>query len=226
MGYNELEIELKKVMVQVERWRESGYMPTIEQGIALSRLQKVYTLLMDLPSTDPSEIPGDEITSESDAPKAEAKPIEPVEWDKNKDEEVVEDGFDGETGGKAEDVSDAEGEVVYVSPDDESFDEENGKNEQHEKADDDGDFADSPAEEDAPKSGIEILGTPVSTYAKEEIVNNLFHGNVELFEREMEKFDAMGSLEEALVYIGETYHWVPEHAATIKFIDLLENRFK
>ena len=45
MGYNELEIELKKTLAQIARWRELGYMPTIEQGIALGRLQKIYAII-------------------------------------------------------------------------------------------------------------------------------------------------------------------------------------
>ena len=66
----------------------------------------------------------------------------------------------------------------------------------------------------------------MSPYARHEIIDTLFHGNTALFETETAKLNSMGSLEEALVYIGETYRWIPENAATIKFIDLLETRFE
>ncbi|WP_294599160.1 hypothetical protein [uncultured Rikenella sp.] len=70
-----------------------------------------------------------------------------------------------------------------------------------------------------------IFGIEVSPYARHEMIDTLFHGNEAMFESECEKLDAMDSLEEALVYIGEMYRWIPENAATIKFIDLLEARF-
>ncbi len=70
-----------------------------------------------------------------------------------------------------------------------------------------------------------IFGIEVSPYARHEMIDTLFHGNEAMFESECEKLDTMGSLEEALVYIGEMYRWIPENAATIKFIDLLEARF-
>lgn len=71
-----------------------------------------------------------------------------------------------------------------------------------------------------------IFGIEVSPYARHELIDTLFHGNQAMFDSECEKIDAMDSLEEALVYIGETYQWIPENAATIKFIDLLEARFR
>ncbi len=284
MGYNELEVELRKTLAQIDRWREMGYMPTVEQGIALGRLQKIYAGLLDLPCSEPeAQLEGSGMPDSGSVPEE----ISGVT--------VKEDTYDG------------------IAPDDESFesccdpDVPAAASAQDKKADDDGNFADLSVEEDhrtsdethlkqeygahdvcpppselppaqdgagAPEAGDtaeekaghseethmmqefgshdtcpepdrsaqegsaagqsagkvpeqpRIFGIEVSPYARHEIIDTLFHGNAELFEAETAKLNGMGSLEEALVYIGETYRWIPENAATIKFIDLLESRFE
>lgn len=271
MGYNELELELRKLLAQVDRWREMGYMPVIEQGLALSRLQKAYAELMELPcgeaapgeteqepDRDPEDTPPNEHSVDPDAKESQ--------WRESDDEEVMAQ--------EASDQADREeeGDVVYVAPDDESFDEENAKESLKEnepsEADEDDDFADDAAEEEADRKSEEaypgqesgtrdtdpssadefadevaqtvreeseksspekpqptIFGIPVSQYARHEIIDTLFKGNTALFEKEEAILGEMDSLEDALVYIGENYQWIPENAATLKFIDLLEERF-
>lgn len=298
MGYNELEIELRKILDQITRWREVGYMPTIEQGIALGRLQKIYAGLLDLPCCEP-EMPGEG-----------ADGGETAAWDPSADHEVdATEIFLASD--KVSAVSDGYGDGM--APDDESFERDcdpDVPSAASDKADDDGNFADFSAEEgmrasgeahlsqevgeqdpcpsqsrplservapeteksadggaepseethlmqeygsrdlcppvtevpEADKERVEVstdgdaveppkpegprvFGIEVSPYARHEIIDTLFHGNLELFDAECAKLDAMGSLEEALVYIGETYRWIPENAATIKFIDLLETKF-
>ena len=301
MGYNELEVELRKTLAQIARWREMGYMPTIEQGIALGRLQKIYAGLLDLPCSEPET----------------ETAISPVEWNADSDHEVIARGM-AATDGKPRGGTDTHG---AIAPDDESFepccDPETpmGGTVRETKADDDGNFADLSVREESRLSeethlrqddeardlcppptelpqaqataedgekpataetagGAEngkgtsgesrlseethlrqddeardlcppptefsqarhatekapeqprIFGIEVSSYARHEIIDTLFHGNTALFETETAKLNSMGSLEEALVYIGETYRWIPENAATIKFIDLLETRFE
>lgn len=245
MGYNELEVELRKTLAQIARWREMGYMPTIEQGIALGRLQKIYAGLLDLPCSEPET----------------ETAISPVEWNADSDHEVIARGM-AATDGKPRGRTDTHG---AIAPDDESFEPccdpetPTGGTVRETKADDDGNFADlsvreesrlseethlrqddeardlcpPPTEftqarhatEQAPEQP-RIFGIEVSPYARHEIIDTLFHGNTALFETETAKLNTMGSLEEALVYIGETYRWIPENAATIKFIDLLETRFE
>lgn len=78
----------------------------------------------------------------------------------------------------------------------------------------------------ASPAGKTILGIEVSAHTRQEIIDTLFHGNEELFEREINILNGMDSLEAALIYIGETYHWIPENPSTIRFIDLLEQRFQ
>lgn len=291
MGYNELEVELRKTLDQIVRWREMGYMPTIEQGIALGRLQKIYAGLLDLPCSEP-EMQMEILNSGESAV-----------WDPETDHEAA--ALEAASEGEAAHTSDGYGDGM--APDDESFepccdpDVPAAESAPQAKADDDGNFADLPAEEghresdeahlsqevgeqdpcpsqsrplseretpeaekpaggeaepsvethlmqeygshdvypqvtevpEADKKRVEepkpeipkIFGIEVSPYARHEIIDTLFHGNLELFNAECEKLDAMDSLEEALVYIGETYRWIPENAATIKFIDLLETRF-
>lgn len=292
MGYNELEVELRKTLAQIARWREMGYMPTIEQGIALGRLQKIYAGLLDLPCSEPET----------------ETAISPVEWNADSDHEVIARGM-AATDGKPRGGTDTHG---AIAPDDESFEPccdpetPTGGTVRETKADDDGNFADLSVREGSRLSeethlrqddeardlcppptefpqaqataettgGAEdgkgtsgesrlseethlrqddeardlcppptefpqarhateqapeqprIFGIEVSPYARHEIIDTLFHGNTALFETETAKLNTMGSLEEALVYIGETYRWIPENAATIKFIDLLETRFE
>ena len=357
MGYNELEVELRKTLAQIARWREMGYMPTIEQGIALGRLQKIYAGLLDLPCSEPET----------------ETAISPVEWNADSDHEVIARGM-AATDGKPRGGTDTHG---AIAPDDESFEPccdpetPTGGTVRETKADDDGNFADLSVREESRLSeethlrqddeardlcppptefpqtqamaedgekpttaettggaedgkgtsgesrlseethlrqddeardlcppptefpqaqataenggkpttaettgGAEdgkgtsgesrlseetylrqddeardlcppptefpqarhateqapeqprIFGIEVSPYARHEIIDTLFHGNTALFETETAKLNSMGSLEEALVYIGETYRWIPENAATIKFIDLLETRFE
>lgn len=284
---------MRKTLDQIARWREMGYMPTIEQGIALGRLQKIYAGLLDLPCSEP------------EAQSAEIENSESVVWDPETDHEIA----------MAQTARENESAVIHaadgygdgMAPDDESFepccdpDVPAAESASQNKADDDGNFADlsieegsrasdeahlsqevgeqdpcpsqsrplserdvpvaekpvggeaEPSEEthlmqeygshdvypqvtevpEADKKQVEepkpetpkIFGIEVSPYARHEIIDTLFHGNLELFNTECGKLDAMDSLEEALVYIGETYRWIPENAATIKFIDLLETRF-
>lgn len=270
MGYNELELELRKILAQVDRWREMGYMPVIEQGVALSRLQKAYAELMELPCGEPAPgesaeepIPDEQDTEPNE--NADDSETEQPRWNESDDEEVIAQQASDETDKQEE------GQVVYVAPDDESFDEENAKESLKEnepsKSEDD-DFADDAAEEEpdrkseeahlgqeygtretTPSSADEfaeevaqtvreeqektlpekpqptIFGIPVSEYARHEIIDTLFKGNTALFEKEEATLAGMDSLEDALVYIGENYQWIPENAATLKFIDLLEERF-
>ncbi len=177
MGYNALEIELRELLAGLQRWREQGGVPAIERGVALSRLQQVYTEIQRLPVQDtPAETPAQATVAEDTSARGFA------------DVEVV-----------AEEAVDIEAE----------------KEEASEKAE-------KPEKESRPT----ILGVPVSAYARQEIVANLFHRNLPLFDQEIARFERMQSLDEALLYIGETFHWVPEEAATIKFIDILETHFR
>lgn len=309
MGYNELEIELRKTLAQIARWREMGYMPTIEQGIALGRLQKIYAGLLDLPCSEPeAQLEGvgavgdatgtiETATDESVGSDREAVAIVPemplmadAGYDgvapddesfepccdpdvpaaatapraKAADDDNFADFSVGE-GTRASDETHLKQEYgahdlcppPVEFPEAENTDPKEpgssadgsdmGKDESGEEDDKAGrseevhmkqeygahDLSSSPekfpeAEQNAVKAPEQprIFGIEVSPYARHEIIDTLFHGNTELFEAETAKLDGMGSLEEALVYIGETYRWIPENAATIKFIDLLETRFE
>lgn len=310
MGYNELEVELQKIQAQIGRWRTLGYMPAIEQGLALRRLQKVYAELLELPYGEPAE---EEETIDERfgalAPDDESfEPYEPYEPDS---EPAGEEGAHQATESHLRqddeahdhcppqlefpdaefvpttDTADVETEEVVVEEVAEVIPEAEQEpeigleiepepalpaEETHLRQDDEAhdhcppelEFPEAefvpttdvsseaapeavptpepeteleqeaapapkpvaekpqPTKPDAPR----ILGIEVSPYARHEIIDTLFHGNESLFEAETAKIDAMDSLEEALVYVGETYRWIPENAATIKFIDLLESRFE
>lgn len=308
MGHNELETDLRKILAQIDRWREIGYMPTIEQGIALGRLQKIYNDLLDLPCGEPE--PTEELST----------PIDIQTTAENTDTPIATEPSDDQAPAQATEIGYGE----FDAPDDESFepccdpDVTTAGSESTTKGDDDGNFTDLSAEEGHRKSGEtflkqeygakdlcppptefpeipndtcseetedeqqdesnpvepitegapseethlmqefgthdvypcqtevpgtdlhpaeepnkvpetekkpDIFGIEVSPYARHEIIDTLFHGNIGLFDAECAKISAMSDLEEALVYIGETYNWIPENAATIKFIDLLETRF-
>lgn len=311
MGYNELEIELRKTLAQIARWREMGYMPTIEQGIALGRLQKIYAGLLDLPCSEPEAqlegagvvgdatgtieaVTDESVGSDREAVAKEIVPEMPLVADAGYDGVAPDDesfepccdpdvpaaataprtkaadddnfaDFSVGEGTRASDethlkqeygehdfcpppVEFPEGEDTDSKETDVSADgSDTGKNESGEDDEKGGrseeihvmqeygahDLCPSPekfleAEQNAVKAPEppRIFGIEVSPYARHEIIDTLFHGNTELFEAETAKLDGMGSLEEALVYIGETYRWIPENAATIKFIDLLESRFE
>lgn len=319
MGYNELELELRKVLSLIERWRTLGYVPTIEQGVALERMQRAYVELLDMPCGGEAE----GATAEAGATAAHG-----MEWSAAEDHEVMQgmaavgsgvvaaeaswvvDEADDFAAGKAVGTTESE----TVQPDAESgmayeVDEtavEAVKSSEPQEEPETEPVADGDASEEAsveevaaeaeeensvhaepdaeaaqePESSVEVLeesvaettvevtpeapvdalnadaqtepasvpeepaskpepepapapkpqlprifGIEVSPYTRHEIIDTLFHGNTEMFEAEVAKLNAMGSLEEALVYIGETYHWIPENAATVKFIDLLETRF-
>lgn len=272
MGYNELELELNKILSMVERWRGLGYMPTIEQGVALERMQRIYVALLDMPCGEPAA------DVDGERPQTTAA----MEWSADEDHEVVLQGvataaavgvvaggasvvmdegddFGGAipTSQEAEvEVAETESEEARIAEEKESVEDEPESEVVAEEAgslDVEQDFAHEqtsdrkePAQETevtfrqeaeaaqheeptpAPTSNSStprIFGLEVSPYTRHEIIDTLFHGNTEMFEAEEAKIDAMSSLEEALVYIGETYHWIPDNAATVKFIDLLERRF-
>lgn len=325
MGYNELELELRKVLSLIERWRTLGYIPTIEQGVALERMQRAYVELLDMPCGGEAE----GATAEAGATAAHG-----MEWSAAEDHEVMQgmaavgsgvvaaeaswvvDEADDFAAGKAVGTTesetvqpDAESGMAYEvdetaveavkssEPQEESETEpvaggdaseevrveevaaemEAEAEEEHSvHAEPDAEAAQEPEpsvevlEESVTETTVEvtpeapvaelnadaqtesasapeepaskpepeaepapapkpqlprIFGIEVSPYTRHEIIDTLFHGNTEMFEAEVAKLNAMGSLEEALVYIGETYHWIPENAATVKFIDLLETRF-
>lgn len=289
MGYNELEIELRKTLAQIARWREMGYMPTIEQGIALGRLQKIYAALLDMPCSEPeAQLEGSGVVG--DAVVREDTAGEEKNAGANLGEEVDRDGMapddesfeaccdpdvpaaaahaDAADGNDSADLPVKEGsrvseethlKQVYWSQDpcpsptefpeaisgenpapaDAQLTDREEVGSESEKAErsgpvpeghDAGSSSDGSPETKENADGTakqpRIFGIEVSPYARHEIIDTLFHGNTELFEAECAKLDAMDSLEEALVYIGESYRWVPENAATIKFIDLLETRFE
>lgn len=311
MGYNELEIELRKTLAQIARWREMGYMPTIEQGIALGRLQKIYAGLLDLPCSEPEaqlegvgavgdatgtiETATDEsVGSGREAVAKEIVPEMPLMADAGNDgvapddesfepccdpdvpaaataprtKAADDDNFADFSVGEGTRVSDEthmkqeygahdlcpqpaefpEAEAIASKEpggsanasetgEDESGEdgEKAGRSEEIHVMQEYGAHDSSPSPEKFPEAEQNAVKTPeqprifgivVSPYARHEIIDTLFHGNTELFEAETAKLDGMGSLEEALVYIGETYRWIPENAATIKFIDLLETRFE
>lgn len=280
MGYNELELELNKILSMVERWRGLGYMPTIEQGVALERMQRIYVALLDMPCGEPAA------DVDGERPQTTAA----MEWSADEDHEVVLQGvataaavgvvaggasvvmdegddFGGAipTSQEAEvEVAETESEEARIAEEKESVEDEPESEAVAEEAgslDAEQDFAQEqtsdrkiePAQElealSGPKAEVtggvqstqaseptsqeptsqssvpRIFGLEVSPYTRHEIIDTLFHGNTEMFEAEEAKIDAMSSLEEALVYIGETYHWIPDNAATVKFIDLLERRF-
>lgn len=202
MGYNELEIELRRLLAELQRWRELGGVPAVEQGAALVRLQGVYMGLRELPVRElPVELP---VQGADGAAEAMAETASDVA------SEVASE----VTSEIASEVSE-DHEVIEDVEVEEEIEVEEGEEKKAEKA------------EKVEKEGKPtILGVPVSAYARQEIVSHLFHGNLPLFEQEIARFDGMDSLDQALLYIGEMFHWVPEQAATIKFIDILETRFK
>lgn len=230
MEYNDLEIDLRKVLTQLDRWRLLGDVPPIERGIALERLQHAYELLLDLPCR------GAEGVASGGDVEAESVP-EPAEEDSL--------GAASAVGGVAgvgvvalgPRLSTEQEEPVDSMPtahadSDVDAGEGNGseplRGEPAEEPELHPSASGTPHTEESPASKsplFQLFGIEVSPYTRNEIIDTLFHGNVETFEEEVKKLDAMGSLEEALVYIGETYHWIPENAATVKFIDLLETRF-
>lgn len=310
MGYNELEVELQKIQAQIGRWRTLGYMPAIEQGLALRRLQKVYAELMELPYGEPAEeeetiderfgalAPDDESFEPYEPYEPDSEPIgeagshQAAESHLRQDDEAhdhcppqlkfPEAEFVPATDTDVEAEEVVVEEVAEVIPEAETEQEPEIEpeiepepaqpaEETHLRQDDEAHDhcppqLEFPEAEFVPKSEPEpvsqavptatepapaaqvaaaekpepatekpqppkpeaprILGIEVSPYARHEIIDTLFHGNESLFEAETAKIDAMDSLEEALVYVGETYRWIPENAATIKFIDLLESRFE
>lgn len=336
MGYNELEIELRKVLALVERWRRLGCLPAIEQGVALERMRRVYAELLEMPCGEPAAVEeeaqqpvavavewsadedhevamqgmaaaaaigvaaagasmvmdeGDDfaggVSSEgnpcvvSDASEEAAAESEPesepeteteIEMEGSDSDTIVPDAADvewSEEEYRSESASEAEAELVEETdteaetatetesrsefetapvaepeavpeavsesvPELESEPESEPVPETEPEATlapepeltSEPEPAREPEPAPAPKPAMpRIFGLEVSPYTRHEIIDTLFHGNTEMFEAEEAKINAMGSLEEALVYIGETYHWIPDNAATVKFVDLLESRF-
>lgn len=72
---------------------------------------------------------------------------------------------------------------------------------------------------------VTIFGIEVNSYTRHEIIDTLFRGNGDVFEAECRKIEAMDALEQAIIYIGERYRWIPDNITTIRFIDLLETYF-
>lgn len=266
MGYNKIEIEIRRLLSQIETWRQKGGMPTIEQGIALGRLQQLYMMILDLPSSDfddsSSAIPDDDDIScltpdddgvasdESFAPTPDSDADQHADHDdgdfaelsatpQQSDIEIIEETTTTEDKLESEPTNttepETESELQLDSSEPDSDPDPESKLESESVSDEDSDSESAAILESIPESAdnVEppvlikprIFGIEVNVYARHEIIDTLFRGDARLFEAECETIDAMPSFEEALMYIGETYRWIPENAATIKFIDLIETRF-
>ncbi len=210
MGYNALETALRELLAQVERWRLTDQVPAIERDMALGRLQQLYAGLQAMRCSAAGVHP-------EAAPAPEQQP-DLTEADSADTVEIPNGAY---------------------APSDESFEPERDTLPEDTSAGDDFTHPSDPVEppcadekEAGPKApesifgpAPHVFGIEITQYSRHEMINTLFRGDATLFESECAKIDAMDNLEEALIYIGGHYHWIPDNAATNKFIDLLEQRF-
>ncbi len=285
MIYNNLELEIRRVLALIERWREFGSLPAIEKEIALGRLQNIYLnllntpgeaisestakLLADVPDAAPLQEADGETVSGAYAPgdesfEAAAEPEKPKADDDGDfaacpaPEEEQASGHASESHMQQEYGSHdtaapcpgPDGELASGHAAETHMQQEYGSHDttgpdtapvnlpagEEVLSEDNSDDNLPPADDKAPEPPVArasgpqrekyyILGIEISEYGRHEIIDTLFRGDVALFESECETINEMRSLEDALVYIGQHHRWIPENAATIKFIDLLEKRF-
>lgn len=304
MGYNQIEIGLRKLLSQVEQWRREQGVTPLDKGVAMSRLQEIYVSVMELDTTacecvtepasltEATQTSQSGISDESKSPNesentvtesTEPTPLVEPQSDNTEEPKSIET--------SADNTIDEPEEVLYVNDDqeDEQAEEMDSNEQEHnsvadvveiedndtkekeiseEEEEEEEDIDDDDIDEDwieddendeegetdaadesmgegddendddstdtqqqdhsksAPQKPIvTILGLEVSPYARHEIIDTLFRGNIELFEAECLKIEAMDELEQAIIYIGETYRWVPDNMTTIRFIDLMETYF-
>jgi|GEM_PF-6045671 len=83
MNLAAIEKEIRKILTDIERWQERGFTPSIEQGITLGRLQKVYDLLMDEETISDEEMPGGEDIPVEGFADDEGHKAPEVKWESN-----------------------------------------------------------------------------------------------------------------------------------------------
>ena len=183
MNLTEIEKEIRRILTHTERWQQQGYAPSIEKGIVLDRLQKVYDLMLEEPVKTEPEVPATTVKWEGPAADAPTEdPAAEVIPEKTEDSAGEADAAPEEEK-PAEDITQAGGE---------------DKN-----------------------AGFTIFGVEIPDDLRDEFVNELFRNDEDFFTAEIAKLEAMDSLDDALIYIGEEYSWSPDNESAGNFIDML-----
>ena len=91
MNLTTIEEEIRQVISQIENWQKQGQIPSIEKGIVMSRLQKVYDLLMENKANNEQPAPSEELSTDMENAMSAVSEIEATPNDENfTDEEDVE----------------------------------------------------------------------------------------------------------------------------------------
>ena len=208
MNLTALEKEIRRVLSQIERWQELERIPSIEKGIAMSRLQNIYDMLTDDGTEKEQAVPFEGFSiADGDAAVAEPGAAEVPD-----DEDVA-----------SENEAAPENEVVAG---DEAADEDETPAEET-PDEDESVAAMEGGGEDAPEEKVivfEIFGRQLSPERRGEFINGLFKGDAVYFEAELIKLQNMDSLDDALIYIGEEYDWHPDDDVAGGFIELMAEK--
>lgn len=260
MDCNKIEIELRRLLAQVENWRQQQKVTTIDKDLAMTRLQSLYAEVTDITTIDPPLVI-DESKIEEGGDVVESALTEPsARWntttfeieDENIDQQSEQELLSQDT--FADDTTDESQDQMPIDSPQAKCDQDSAEDDQSEPTDreqaddhapaesesteidtenaDEHQNSDAEQQEAAPETqevvkdeSPRVFGIKVNAYARQEIIDTLFRGNVDLFDAECNRIDAMEDLEDALIYIGENYRWIPDNMTTIRFIDLMETHF-
>lgn len=78
-------------------------------------------------------------------------------------------------------------------------------------------------EDEAPEAPVSLRST-IGVNDKYLLMRDLFNGNSEYYDRVITKLDSFDSLDEAMIYIHDTYHWNPQSEGARLLVELLARK--
>lgn len=215
MNLSSVEKELLHLQSLVARWKEQQYTPDIERDIALERLRNIYAEFLGVKS----EI---QPSSTNIIPEAQVEIHTTCEPEINVEEshqtEHEEENPCDEL--SADPISDSQIEDIAQVIDDISQPIHEPQIEEQ--------LQQEIAQEEPQEA--EIQKEAASTSSEDEsrrhrFIHDLFCNDESFYIGEMRKIEALTSLDDVLIYIGQKYAWTPDNATAEEFVTWIANRF-
>ncbi len=223
MDFSLLRKQLTNLTALVERWEEQGYAPDIELNIARGRLSDLYDTLLE---ANPSPLaPRAMVATEQIKPPVEK--IEPEATEGEEQEEVACEEPEATEGEEQEEVvaeeavkEEEQEEVVYEAPEDDEVEVEFAEEDKFSQDQEESVEEEQVEEEQVGEDEQESVSQNDQRYAAE-----LFGGDLQYFNSEVSKMLAMGSVDDMIIYISESYDWSADSVTAQDFINEMVDKF-
>lgn len=224
MNISSVEKELNNLLSLIARWKEQQYTPDIERDIALDRLRNIYAEFLGIkcekleptteltPKPQPDPEPENHTTCAPEISE-EQTPVSPeieATQDENPCPQADETLSDSQIEGIAQVIDDIT-QPVYEPQIEELPQQE------------------EVAQEAASETEVTMEETPSLSSEDEDrrrrFIHDLFCNDETFYIGEMRKIEALSTLDDVLIYIGQKYAWTPDNATAEEFVSWIANRF-